>query len=260
MTTNSNAGVCLAVVQPREPDVPNGDEPALSEVRVLIAEGEQLVRAGLRALLESAGRIVVVGEAASGDELLALTCRIQPDVVLMDAALPGLDLAKGVRECADGGAAVMLLAAFDSDERIIAALRAGALGLLLRDADPAELLRSVESVARGEVLLSPRLARRLLAELAARPEPSAPRSELLDELTGREREVVALVAHGLSNDEIAERLTVTLATAKTHVRRAMAKLDAHDRAKLVVFGYESGLVAPRIAPPATQPPSLSLAS
>jgi len=265
MTSTQNTAACarggLAVVQSREPAAPEGDEPASSAVRVLVADGEQLVRAGFRALLESAGRIVVVGEAASGEEVLALARRTRPDVVVVDAALPGLDSVKAIsRVCANGGAAVMLLAASDRDERIIAAVRAGALGLLLRDAHPTELLRSVESLAHGEVLLSPKLARRLVAELAARPEPSAPRPELLDELTPREREVLALVAHGLSNDEIADRLTVAPATAKTHVSRAMVKLGAHDRAKLVVFGYESGLVAPLIGPGAAQPHPLSLAS
>jgi DNA-binding NarL/FixJ family response regulator len=250
----------LAVVESREPAAPKGDQAASSTVRVLIADGEQLVRAGFRSLLERARQIVVVGEAASGEEVLALARRTRPDVVLIDAALPGLDSIEAIsRVCADGGAAVMLLTGSDRDERVIAAVRAGALGLLLRDADPAELLRSVESLARGEVLLSPKLARWLVAELAAQPQPSAPRSELLDELTEREREVVVLVAQGLSNDEIAERLTVTPATAKTHVSRIMAKLDAHDRAKLVVFGYESGLVAPRRGPDATQPHPLSLA-
>jgi DNA-binding NarL/FixJ family response regulator len=140
---------------------------------------------------------------------------------------------------------VILLIASQDDEHSLPALRAGATGLLLKDTEPAELVRAVEILARGEALLSPSVTRHLIAELASRPEPASPSPDLLDELTAREREVVALVGHGLGNGEIAERLVVSLATAKTHVSRAMVKLHAHDRAKLVVFAYEAGLVRPR---------------
>ena len=158
------------------------------------------------------------------------------------------------------GLAVMLMMGSESDERIFAALRAGASGLVVKDTEPAQLVRAVEALARGEAVLSPSLTRRLIAELGARPEPSSPSPELLDELTAREREVVALVALGLSNQEIAERLVVSPATSKTHVSRAMVKLHAHDRAKLVVFAYEAGLVAPRSEPFADAGRPLSLAS
>jgi DNA-binding NarL/FixJ family response regulator len=227
---------------------------------VLIADGEALVRAGFRVLLEGDERISVVAEAATGEEAVALTRHVRPDVALIDDRLPGLDSVEAIgRMFAESGVAVMLLTASEGDERIFAALRAGASGLLLKDTEPADLVRAVQALARGEALLSPSLTRQLIAELASRPEPACASSELLDELTAREREVVALVGHGLGNDEIAERLVVTPATAKTHVSRAMVKLHARDRAKLVVFAYEAGLVAPRgQAPlPAGQPFALA---
>jgi DNA-binding NarL/FixJ family response regulator len=236
----------LAVVHPIGPAPPRVQVIPSTAVRVVIADGHALVRAGFRVLLERGQRIKVVGEAASGEEAVALTGRISPDVVLIDAGLPGLDSVEATRRMAsETGIAVMLLTASEGEERIFDALRAGARGLLLKDTEPAELVHAVDALARGETLLSPILTRRLIAELASRPEPSLPSPALLEELTPREREVVALVGHGLSNDEIAERLVVSPATAKTHVSRAMVKLDAHDRAKLVVFAYEAGLVAPR---------------
>jgi DNA-binding NarL/FixJ family response regulator len=181
---------------------------------------------------------------------------------MVDSDLPGLDSVEAIgRMVSQLGVAVMLLVACDGDERILAALRAGASGLLLKDTDPAELVQALEALARGDALLSPSLTRRLIAELASRPEPDCPSPELLDELTSREREVVALVGHGLGNDEIAERLVVSPATAKTHVSRAMVKLNAHDRAKLVVFAYEAGLVVPRSeasVPAGQQPFALAL--
>jgi DNA-binding NarL/FixJ family response regulator len=196
----------------------------------------------------------VVAEAGTGDKTVALAESLRPDVVLMDASLPGLDSVEATRQMlTQPGLAVMILTDSERDEHIFAALRAGARGLLLKDTEPAEFVRAVELLARGEALVSPLLTRRLIAELASRPEPECPSSDLLDELTAREREVVALVALGLSNDQIAERLVVSPATAKTHVSRAMVKLHAHDRAKLVVFAYETGLVVPRAEATALRP-------
>jgi DNA-binding NarL/FixJ family response regulator len=235
--------------------------PASRPVRVLIADGEALVRAGFRALLENKGSVKVIGEAGTGEEAVAAADRLHPDVVLIDVSLPGLDSVEATRQIlSQPGLVVMLLTGSESDERIFDALRAGASGLLLKDTEPAELVRAVELLASGEALLSPLLTRRLIAEFASRPEPACPRSDLLDELTAREREVVALVALGLSNDDIAERLVVSPATAKTHVSRAMVKLHAHDRAKLVVFGYEAGLVSPRTEAAAPAGHRLALAT
>jgi DNA-binding NarL/FixJ family response regulator len=225
--------------------------PASRPVRVLIADGQALVRAGYRSLLEDQGSVSVVAEADSGEQAVALAQSLSPDVVLIDLSLPGLDSVAATREMVtQPGLAVMLVTGSETDERIFAALRAGASGLLLKDTEPAELVRAVELLARGEALLSPAVTRRLIAELASRPEPEHPSSDLLDELTAREREVVALVGLGLTNDQIADRLVVTPGTAKTHVSRAMVKLHARDRAKLVVFAYETGLAVPRSEPPA----------
>jgi DNA-binding NarL/FixJ family response regulator len=215
-------------------------------VRVLIADGRALMRAGLRALLEAGGSITIVGEAATGEQAVALARRTGPDVVLLDARLPGLDAVEVTGQVAsEPGVSVLLVPAWEADERNYAALRAGASGLLGKDTAATELVPAVELLARGDVLLPPTLTRRLIAELASRPAPICPSPELLDELTAREREVVALVGAGLSNNQIAERLVVTPATAKTHVSRAMVKLGVRDRAKLVVFAYEAGLVVPR---------------
>jgi DNA-binding NarL/FixJ family response regulator len=232
-----------------------------SAVRVLLADGQGLVRAGFRLLLEATESISVVGEAASGEEAVAVADRLRPGVALIDAALPGLDSVEATRQISSQSrVAVILLIASQEDEHSLPALRAGATGVLLKDTEPAELVRAVETLARGGALLSPTVTRHLIAELAARPEPVSPCPELLGELTAREREVVALVGHGLGNGEIAERLVVSLATAKTHVSRAMVKLNAHDRAKLVVFAYEVGLVVPRIEAPHSAHRALSLAT
>jgi DNA-binding NarL/FixJ family response regulator len=219
---------------------------------VLVADGQSLVRAGVKLLLEADERITVVGEAANGEETLALVERIHPDVVMIDACLPGLDSVETTRHIvSESGVAVMLLTGDDSDEHIFDALRAGASGVLSKDTKPTEIVQAIEALSQGEAQLSPGLTRQLVDDFAARAEPACPSPELLDELTAREREVVALAALGLSNREIAERLIVSPATAKTHVSRAMVKLHARDRAKLVVFAYEAGLVAARAvsAPP-----------
>jgi DNA-binding NarL/FixJ family response regulator len=228
-------------------------------VRVLIAEAQGLVRAGLRSLLESREDISVIGEASTGDDAVAAARRIQPDVVLMDAALPGLDAHEATRDIlADtppGAVRVLMLMISDGDDAVFAALRSGASGLLLKDTGLDDLVDGVRIVAAGDALLSPRLARRLVSDFLSRPERLTSTSAQLDELTPREREVVGLVACGLSNEEIAERLVVTRATAKTHVSRALGKLRARDRAQLVVMAYESGLVrpGPRHAEPAPVP-------
>lgn len=235
---SSAGGVVVLLDGYRDPDIRD------AAVRVLIAEGQALVRAGLHVLLADNADITVVGEAASGEEAVALAQALRPDVVVIDLSLPGLDSVEATRQMlTQPGLAVMLLTGSETDERIFAALRAGASGLLLKDMEPAEFVRAIDVLSRGEALLSPLVTRRLIAELASRPEPYTSR-ELLDELTAREREVVALVGHGLSNDEIAEELVVSPATAKTHVSRSMIKLQARDRAKLVVFAYEAGLVLP----------------
>jgi DNA-binding NarL/FixJ family response regulator len=222
-----------------------------SPVRVVVADGQALVRAGLRVLLEGAGRLSVVGEAATAEEALDLACRLRPEVVIMDVNLPGLGCVEATRRMrADTHVAVMLLTASEDDERLFAALLAGARGLVLKDTQPAELRRAVEALAQGEASVFPGLTRRLIAELASGPVPGAPSAELVDELTAREREVMALVAHGLSNQEIAERLVLSPATAKTHVSRSMMKLHARTRAQLVILAYETGLVVRGTANPA----------
>jgi DNA-binding NarL/FixJ family response regulator len=228
-----------------------GSAGAAPAVRLLIADSQALVRAGLRALLESGGGISVVGEASTGEEAVAEAFRLRPDVVLLDATLPGLNCVEATgRMLADPRIAVMLLTATEQDERILGTLRAGASGLLLKDTEPAELVRAIELLARGDALLSPSLTRRLIAELASAPDPQLPSSELLDELTPREREVVALVALGLSNPDIAKQLVISPATSKTHVSRAMLKLGAHDRGQLVAFAFHAGLAVPRTQAPA----------
>jgi DNA-binding NarL/FixJ family response regulator len=215
--------------------------------RVVLADDQALVRAGFRALLVSEDDIEVVGEAEDGEAAVDLCVRLVPDVVLMDIRMPGLDGIEATRQIAANerlsSVKVVILTTFESDENVFAALRAGASGFLLKDVEPIELLRAVRVVARGDSLLSPSVTRRLIAEFATRPSEQQ-RPPALSTLTDREREVMALVAAGLSNDEIAERLVVSPATAKTHVSRAMGKLGARDRAQLVVFAYESGLVTP----------------
>ena len=216
-------------------------------IRVLLVDDQALVRAGFRALLDDQDDIEVVGEAGDGDEAVALTSRLLPDVVLMDIRMPGLDGLGATREIvADerlSAVRIVILTTFDLDEYVFEALQAGASGFLVKNTEPVELIHGVRAVASGDALLSPGVTRRLIAHFAegARQPASTPQ---LDALTEREREVMALAAEGLSNDEIAERLVVSPATAKTHVSRAMVKLGARDRAQLVVFAYESGLVRP----------------
>ena len=199
-------------------------------------------------LLESAGDIAVAGEAATGEEAVALARETRPDVVLMDIRMPALDGLAATRRIAGdpdlAGVRVLILTTFEVDEYVFEAVRSGASGFVVKDIEPAELLQAVRVVAGGEALLSPGATRRLIAEFAARPERRRVPPAALAALTEREREVMALVAAGRSNEEIAAELFVSPATAKTHVSRAMAKLGARDRAQLVVLAYETGLVAP----------------
>ncbi|HEX6654128.1 MAG TPA: response regulator transcription factor [Thermoleophilaceae bacterium] len=211
--------------------------------RVLIACGESLRRAGYRVVLEGARGISVAGEATTGREAVELTRQLRPHAVVMDLCIADYDCVEATRRLsAELGVPVIVLSALESDERIYGALRAGATGVLSKDTAPAGVIKAIEVATRGDAVLSPGLTRRLIAELVSRPEPSRPSGTLVERLTAREREVVSLVAMGLSNGEIAERLVVSSATARTHVSRAMVKLRARDRAQLVVFAYESGLL------------------
>ena len=223
---------------------PRGRDAVIS---VLLADDQALVRAGFRSLLDAQPDIVVVGEADNGEQAVALAREHRPDVVLMDIRMPGTDGLAATKRIVDDarldGVHVVILTTFDLDEYVFEAIRAGANGFLVKDTEPAELLRAVRAVVAGDALLSPRITRRLIEEFATRAKAPATNSHL-DALTDREREVVALVGEGLSNDEIAERLVISAATAKTHVSRAMIKLGVRDRAQLVVFAYESGLVRP----------------
>jgi DNA-binding NarL/FixJ family response regulator len=216
-------------------------------IEVVLADDQALVRGGFRALLDAEHDIAVVGEAGDGREAVSLTRQKKPDVVLMDIRMPELDGLAATREvAADARLAdvrIVILTTFELDEYVFEALRSGASGFLVKDTEPVDLLAAVRLVASGEALLSPSVTRRVIEEFASRAKEPPPAGRL-DELTEREREVMALVAGGLSNEEIAERLVVSPATAKTHVSRAMVKLGARDRAQLVVLAYEHGLVRP----------------
>lgn len=221
-------------------------------IRVLLADDQALVRAGFRALLDAQDDIEVVAEAADGEQAVSLASQHVPDVVLMDIRMPRRDGLAAAKEIISNQRLsqlrVVMLTTFDLDEYVFEALRIGASGFLVKDTEPAELITGVRAVARGDALLSPGVTRRLIAQFAARAHPPRPVPDL-GALTEREREVMALVAEGLSNEEIAHRLVVSPATAKTHVSRAMVKLRARDRAQLVVYAYESGLVQPGMLRP-----------
>ena len=218
-------------------------------IRVVLADDQSLIREGFRSILERAGDVEIAGEASDGLDALAVVRRTRPDVVLMDVRMPRLDgIEATARICADpslAGTRVVVVTTYEVDAYIYGALRAGASGFLLKDLEPDELRRAVRVVAAGEALLSPSVTRRLIGRFSGSPASPAYLDGLkmrLGVLTQREREVVALVGQGLSNDEIAERLVISPMTAKTHVSRAMVKLDVRDRAQVVVFAYDSGLV------------------
>lgn len=215
--------------------------------RVVLVDDQALLRAGLRALIDAQADLTVVGEAGDGEEALDLIRRERPDVVLMDIRMPRTDGLEATRRVVTDPALaqtrVIILTTFELDEYVFEAVRIGASGFLVKDTEPAELLVGIRAVAGGDALLSPSVTRRLIAEFATRSRPSVPTARL-DPLTHREREIVGLVGEGLSNEEIAARLVVSPATAKTHVSRAMTKLHARDRAQLVVIAYETGLTRP----------------
>jgi DNA-binding NarL/FixJ family response regulator len=215
-------------------------------IRVLLVDDQTLVRSGFRALLERADDIDVIGEATDGAEAVERARADRPDVVLMDIRMPGLDGLEATRRItADPsleGVRVVMLTTFGLDEYVFEALHVGASGFLLKEVEPDELRKAVRVVARGDALLSPSVTRRLIQQFVAQPGRHRRPPKRLEQLTEREREVLGLVALGLSNQEIAERLVISPATAKTHVSRTMLKLHAHDRAQLVVIAYESGLV------------------
>lgn len=216
-------------------------------IRVVLADDQALVRAGFRALLDAQDDIEVVGEAGDGDEAVRLARQHRPDVVLMDIRMPGADGLAATRAITGddrlADVRIVVLTTFELDEYVFEAVRSGASGFLVKDTKPPELLQAVRAVAAGDALLSPSVTRRLIREFAARTRDAPPVPQL-DALTDREREVMALVAEGLTNDEIAERLFVSRLTAKTHVSRAMVKLGARDRIQLVIFAYEAGVVRP----------------
>ncbi|WP_309109925.1 response regulator transcription factor [Saccharothrix sp.] len=214
-------------------------------IRVLIADDQALVRGGFRVLVDSEPDMTVVGEAADGGTAAALCAELKPDVVLMDIQMPGVDGLEGIRRIAadpeSTGVRVLILTTFDEDDYVVEGLTAGASGFLLKNTDPAQLLHGIRVVAGGEELLSPGLTKRLLSRNAPR---STVDHDTFAQLTAREREVVALAAQGLSNEEITRELVISPATTKTHISRALAKLGARDRAQLVALAYQHGLVKP----------------
>jgi DNA-binding NarL/FixJ family response regulator len=220
-------------------------------LRVVVADDQALVRVGFRGIIEATPGFTVVGEAGNGQEAIEVTRQAQPDVVLMDVRMPVMDGIEATRQIvaapgisgAVSGVRVLILTTFDLDEYVYAALRAGASGFLLKDTDPADLLTAIRVVAAGDALLAPSITRRLIGEFARLPDavPGPRPDKLLGCLTEREVEVLALVARGLSNGEIADHLVISPATAKTHVAHLLAKLNARDRVQLVILGYQSGL-------------------
>jgi DNA-binding NarL/FixJ family response regulator len=220
----------------------------VTSLRVLIADDQALVRAGFRMILDAAEGIEVVGEASNGEDAIAAVRRLQPDVALMDVRMPTMDGLEATRRILAGNAnapRVVMLTTFDIDEYVYSALRAGASGFLLKDVSPEQLVAAVRLVAAGDALLAPSIVRRLVERFATpAPTPASTRDANLSDLTTREREVLVLIARGLSNAELAEHLTLSEATVKTHVARILSKLGLRDRVQAVVLAYESGLVSP----------------
>ena len=221
---------------------------SVTPIRVLIADDQALVRGGFRLLVDSAADLTCVGEAADGAEAVRLVASEHPDVVLMDIRMPVMDGIEAthviVGDLEASATRILILTTFDLDEYVYQALRAGASGFLLKDADPDALLDAIRVIAAGEALLAPSVTRRLIVEFARRPAAVHAQLDGIEQLTEREREVLVLVARGLSNSEIATELYISPATAKTHVSRIMMKLDARDRAQLVALAFESGFVVP----------------
>jgi DNA-binding NarL/FixJ family response regulator len=218
-------------------------------IRVVLADDQALVRAGFRVLLETEDGFEVCGEAGDGAQAVTVVTEQRPDIVVMDIRMPGVDGLEAIRRITANRALsavkVLVLTTFDTDDYAYEALRSGASGFLLKDTEPVELLRALRVIAGGEALLAPTVTRRLITEFIGRPENRRIDITAVSEVTDREREVLALVAGGLSNDEIAANLLISKATARTHVSRIMTKIGARDRAQLVVLAYESGLVTPR---------------
>ncbi|RMI32067.1 DNA-binding response regulator [Actinomadura harenae] len=214
-------------------------------VRVVLADDQPLIRAGLRVLIADCPDLEVVGEAGDGAQAVRLAAEHRPDVVVMDIRMPDMDGIEATRRItAAATARVLVLTTFDDDDYVYGALRAGASGFLVKDMALEDILAAVRVVAAGEALLAPGVTRRLIADFANRPEPSAAPPAELSGVTEREREVLTLVGTGLSNGEIAERLSISVATAKAHVARLLTKLDARDRVQLVIIAYNAGLVTP----------------
>jgi DNA-binding NarL/FixJ family response regulator len=223
----------------------DGDEAAV--ISVVVADDQAIVRAGFRLLIDSEPDMAVLGEAANGAEAVSVTARTSPDVVLMDIRMPMLDGIEATRRIIASGRAgavprVLILTTFDLDEYVFGALRAGASGFMLKERPPEELLSAIRVIAAGDALLAPNVTRRLIAHFACQPDPLRAPPRALEQLTAREREVLALIANGLSNTEIADQLAMSVPTAKTHISRILAKLAARDRAQLVVIAFQAGLV------------------
>jgi DNA-binding NarL/FixJ family response regulator len=215
-------------------------------ISVVVADDQAIVRAGFRLLIESEQDLAVLGEAADGAQAVAVARATTPDVVLMDIRMPVLDGIEATRQITASGPPprVLILTTFDLDEYVFGALRAGASGFMLKDRPPEELLSAIRVIAAGEALLAPNVTHRLIGHFARQADPLRPPAGALAQLTAREREVLVLIAKGLSNTEIADQLVMSVPTAKTHVSRILAKLAARDRAQLVVLAYQAGLVAP----------------